>query len=616
MKVKIKIIEFSSDIFSRSSQLKDIQISPLFSNINFSINIFDAISKNGEYEIKTNNQIIKIGLYQGKSLLGIGEIDINKKSQKIKIASDKKNQNSLFMNNSSYNKTQDNDYYIILECINNNKDIEKIKNNNLKENKHKKKKTSSVDNRVNYKSKANKNKLNNSLKDYFNNKYNLDNNKNTDKNYATDYNYIITSNSSILTKENNNIINNLLYENKNKNKNSKENKTKDNRENRDNNDNESNEFYFNESFQKENFSDGVLILNNNNDNDIINNDKYNNNNKDEIFQNFPKMENIEINNFINLIHDFNLIYNNVNNNNSLSLDNIKDNFILEYQYFVEKTSDIFNLYSNLSNKLNKQNIEINNYIHNLNNKIKSLYKKDKTLKIKSQNNNINDLNKNVRQEFQKNFAYEIKSINNKLSLINYMNNDILLLFNNFKAYQKLDIKKIFEKIIQNEKINRVIKNDENFIRFLINNRQKMQKNLDNSEKKKKLNSKNIKIDGSISDQNDNGDNKIDIERLKNKIDKIKNQYINETIPKEHKNKINSNGNNKKKKLKEIKTKTKSNHHYSYNRSEKNIHDIKKNKNENISVTEMYNEYKNNNKYHNYYNSPSGNRRTNIIKYDF
>ena len=616
MKAKIKIIEFSSDIFSRSSQLKDIQISPLFSNINFSINIFDAISKNGEYEIKTNNQIIKIGLYQGKSLLGIGEIDINKKSQKIKIASDKKNQNSLFMNNSSYNKTQDNDYYIILECINNNKDIEKIKNNNLKENKHKKKKTSSVDNRQNYKNKANKNKLNNSLKDYFNNKYNLDNNKNTDKNYATDYNYIITSNSSILTKENNNIINNLLYENKNKNKNNKENKTKDNRENRDNNDNESNEFYFNESFQKENFSDGVLILNNNNDSDIINNDKYNNNNKDENFQNFPKMENIEINNFINLIHDFNLIYNNVNNNNSLSLDNIKDNFILEYQYFVEKTSDIFNLYSNLSNKLNKQNIEINNYIHNLNNKIKSLYKKDKTLKIKFQNNNINDLNKNVRQEFQKNFSYEIKSINNKLSLINYMNNDILLLFNNFKTYQKLDIKKIFEKIIQNEKINRVIKNDENFIRFLINNRQKIQKNLDNSEKKKKLNSKNIKIDENISDQDDNGDNKIDIERLKNKIDKIKNQYINETIPKEHKNKINSNGYNKKKKLKEIKTKTKSNHHYSYNRSEKNIHDIKKNKNDNISVTEMYNEYKNNNKYHNYYNSPSGNRRTNIIKYDF
>ena len=147
MKVKIKIIEFSSDIFSKSSQLKDILISPLFSNINFTINIFDAISKNEEYEIKTNKQSIKIGLYQGKSLLGIGEIDTNKKSQKIKIVSEQnKNQNTLFFNNNTnFNKAQDNDYYIILECINANKDNEKIKNINLKENKHKKKKHASVD---------------------------------------------------------------------------------------------------------------------------------------------------------------------------------------------------------------------------------------------------------------------------------------------------------------------------------------------------------------------------------------------------------------------------------------------------------------------------------------
>ena len=88
MKVKLKVIEFSSDIFSKSSQLKDIHLSPLFSNTTFNINIFDAISKNSEYEIKANTPIIKIGLYQGKSLLGIGEIDINKKSQNIKIASE------------------------------------------------------------------------------------------------------------------------------------------------------------------------------------------------------------------------------------------------------------------------------------------------------------------------------------------------------------------------------------------------------------------------------------------------------------------------------------------------------------------------------------------------
>ena len=145
MKVKLKIIEFSSDVFSKSSQLKDIQISPLFSNNNFNINIFDAIAKNEEYEIKTNTTIIKIGLYQGKSILGIGTIDINKQSQKIKITSEQKNQSNLFLNNVKNNKTQDNDYYLILECINNNKDKDKdnndkFKNSFLKDNKHKKKK--------------------------------------------------------------------------------------------------------------------------------------------------------------------------------------------------------------------------------------------------------------------------------------------------------------------------------------------------------------------------------------------------------------------------------------------------------------------------------------------
>ena len=179
MKAKIKIIEFSSDIFSKSSQLKDIQISPLFSNISFSINIFDAISKNEEYEIKVNNPIIKVGLYQGKSLLGIGEIDINKKSQKIKIASKQnKNRNSLFLNNSNYIK--DNDYYIILECNNSNKEYDKIKPSNLKDNKHKNRKNASVDSRIlsssnnknhNHNKKKPNKKVNNLLKDYFS-KYN------------------------------------------------------------------------------------------------------------------------------------------------------------------------------------------------------------------------------------------------------------------------------------------------------------------------------------------------------------------------------------------------------------------------------------------------------------
>ena len=630
MKVKIKIIEFSSDIFSKSSQLKDIQISPLFSNISFSINIFDAISKNEEYEIKANTPNIKIGLYQGKSLLGIGEIDINKKSQKIKIASQQnKNQNSLFLNNSNYNK--DNDYYIILECINSNKDYEKLKPSNLKDNKHKKRKNASVDSRIysssnknhnhnNNKNKQNK-KMNNPLKDYFS-KYNEDKKpnfknsgvteenrlikKNKEKNNNTVSNFDMTSKSSILKKGKNKLMNNV-YDSNSK-----------------SNENESKEFYFNESFQKENFSDGVLILN----------DKENtsNENLDINIDSFPKLENIEINNFNNLIHDFNLIYNNVNNNNSMSLDNIKDNFLLEYQYFLEKTSDIFNIYLNLSTKLHEQNTNIQKYIQNLNNKIKALYKKNTILKLKSQSIDMNEINKNYFQEDKKYYNYEIKGINNKLSLVKYMSNDIFYLTQNLNQNNKSSLKKIFDSIIKNEKIIKIIKKDENFIKFLIKNRQKIRISLDN-ENITNTNRNNIKIDENISDEeeeeyeneidneNDNEieneeENKIDIETLKNKIDKLKCQYLNETIPKEQKNKK-SLYENKKKKVKEIKTSGRPNMHCSYNRSAKNLYDLKKNKRENSSVTEMYDEYRNN-RYTNYYNvfTPNNNKRNRLIKHDF
>ena len=109
MEIKVKIIEFSSDVFSKSTQLKDIMISPLFSNTDFSINIFEAISKNKEYRISAPSPIIKIGLYNGKSLLGVGEININKREQKIKISSEDKNkiQEKNFLNEGIINKVQE-----------------------------------------------------------------------------------------------------------------------------------------------------------------------------------------------------------------------------------------------------------------------------------------------------------------------------------------------------------------------------------------------------------------------------------------------------------------------------------------------------------------------------
>ena len=647
MKVKLKVIEFSSDIFSKSSQLKDIHLSPLFSNTTFNINIFDAISKNTEYEIKANSPIVKIGLYQGKSLLGIGEIDINKKSQNIKIVSEQSS------NQANNNKIQDNDYYIIMECVNCSPVNDKIKNINGKDNK-KRKKNSSVDSKAIYKlnnyknAKYNKYKLNNSLKEYINNYSGDLLNKSNKKNYESrddllikkkksnhlddnnndDSMFGIKSNSTIMNDEKNKMIQNLLMSENVKSK---------------HNDNIFNEIIFNESFQKDKFSDGVLILTDNkskNENII---------NKSENF--IQKMENIDIKDFNSLVNDFNLIYNNVNNNNSIGLSNLKDNFILEYQYFLEKTADIFNLYTKLSYKINEQNTSIKKYIKRLNNDIQSLLKKDIILKLKKQKISMFEISQNNYQEGQKYFNYEINNINNKLSLVKNINNDILSLTNNLKQNKynnKSEIKDLFNIIINNEKIKEYLKIDEFFMKFMtkksvtfklddINeknedeekdenendkpkekeNENEKQKDTNNKEGNDMQKKKNNDIDSSIN----SNEKKIDIEILKNKIDKLKNQYLKETIPNEQKNKINSNENNKKKKDREARSQKKnsSKHTVSNNRSIKNIHKLNKIKvNDNSNITELNTKDRRYKNLHNYYNifTPSNNRRTKLMKSDF
>ena len=653
MKVKLKVIEFSSDIFSKSSQLKDIHISPLFSNTTFNINIFDAISKNSEYEIKVNTPIIKIGLYQGKSLLGIGEIDINKKSQNIKIASE---QNSSQPNN---NKIQDNDYYIIIECINNNPVNDKAKNINGKENK-KKKKNSSVDSKAIYKlnnyknAKHNKYKLNNSLKEYINNYsgdlLNKSNNKNyesrddliikkknlnhLDDNINDDSMFNIKSNSTIMNDEQNKMVQNLLMSENVKSK---------------YNDNAFNEIIFNESFQKDKFSDGVLIL-------TDNKSKNGNENKLNRSENFiQKMENIDINDFNNLVNDFNLIYNNVNNNNSIGANNLKDNFILEYQYFLEKTTDIFNLYTKLSNNINEQNTNINKYIKRLNNDIQSLLKKDIILKLKKQKKSMIELSQNNYQEEQKYFNYEINNINNKLSLVKNINNDILSLTNNLKQNKyknAFEIKDLFNIIINNAKIKQYLKIDEFFMKYMTkksvsfklddihekNEDEEKEENENEKQKEKEKENENEKENNIITNNGEgndmgkiknndldnsinNNEKKIDIEILKNKIDKLKNQYLKETIPNEQKNKSNLNENNKKKKDREARSQKKNpaKHTVSNNRSIKNIHKLNKIKGiDNSNITELNTKDRRYKNLHNYYNifTPSNNRRTKLMKSDF
>ena len=554
MEVKIKIIEFSSDVFSKSNQLKDIIISPLFSNTSFSINIFEAISKNEEYKIKTNTDKIKIGLYNGKSLLGIGDININKKSQKIKITSEDKNKKENNFLNGAFNKVQDNDFYLTLECINNNSISDKNKSISTKDSHKRKKKTSSVDmpknkNNISYnlnKDKGKHDKLNLSLKNYKNddnikktNKFyesrdNINNKKksntityNNNNNYDDENN--IKSNSTVIKTDNNKKIKSKLFQDGNSSEQNINNINNSRNTNNDNDEKDSNvNNIFNLSFQKELFSDGVLILSNSNEGDILSNFK-----------------NIDINDFDNLINDFYLIYNNVSNNNIFSSMNIKDNFLLEYQYFLEKTSDIINLYSKLSSEINNQNNNIKKYIKNYNNKLKVILKKDKVLKIKKQNIDISELfGLNSYQESKKYYEDEIRNINNKLSLIKNISNDILILVksNNIKKEMSNTLlKDIFKIIINNENNHEYLQDNKDIINLILNKSKKA---------KSKKYYQNINDFGNSKDNKKNeDDDKIDLETLKNKIDKLKQQYLNETTTNDYKNKIKIHDNHKTKEKK-------------------------------------------------------------------
>ncbi len=565
MEIKIKIIEFSSDVFSKSNQLKNLIISSLFSNTNFTINIYDAISKNEEYKIKANTHIIKIGLYNGNSLLGIGEININKKSQKIKILSEDKSKNDNSLLNSSYSKIHDKDFFLTIECINNNHINDKNKNLNQKNMTFKKKKkNASMDaykyntkikddindntyNRYN-RDKKRYSKINISLKKYNDNEdffnktninydstYNMNSNANPNKTvtYNNRDNGInsMKSNSTIIKSDKKNqLIKNTLFPsfsyNANQNKKNKKNTIKNKNKNNKKNEKESNtNDIFNLSFQKELFSNGVLILSDDNNN--------NNNNEDEKM-NKDMYKNIDINDFDNLINDFNIIYNNVSNNNSATPRNIKENFLLEYQFFLEKTSDIFNLYSKITTEMNSQNIKIKKDIRDYNDKIKKILKKNNILQIKKQNMDLTQsLRLNKNENLKNYFNDEINNMNNKLSLIKNISNDFLSLTkrNSFpKENSNILLMDIFDIIINNENNREYLKDYMNKINLMIKKNKKLTNNNNdiNSSENNNSDEKYNDNDDNDNDEDRKNNNKIDLEALKNKIDKLKIQYLNET----------------------------------------------------------------------------------------
>jgi len=597
MEVKLKIIEFSSDVFSKSNQLKDIIISPLFANTSFSINIFEAISKNDEYKIKANSPTIKIGLYNGKSLLGIGEINTNKKSQKIKISTDDKHKNEdyMFFNGGMHTKLQDNDYYLTLECTVVNPKVEPVKNTKELNQKNKRKKSvepppKKVKRNSDYRERMGTHNPNNSLKDYqtsynYNSNYkyteDIKSKNNNSKEYmiknnltpALDENdepFNIQSNSTIIKHDKDKMMKNIMLSDNNSN-NKNRNKIKNQTSNNNTNEKETKEpdiNIFNLSFKKELFSDGVLILSKNEDQQnksSINNsndknkEKEKNKYKEKIYT-----KNVDIkdgnNEFESSIKDFDLKCNNLSNNIYSSMS-IKD----KSKYFMDKTSEIFHLYNRLSNDMNKQNYNIKRYIKNYNHKIKILLKKDMNLKIKMQNNGVDELFKqNSLQNDQKYYNTEIANINNKLSIFN----DLAIYR---KDNSKIKLKEIFENIIANENNRKYITEHKNFINSVLNNQ------LINEENEEyEIDGEEVEYKEDLGDKKDKN-SKIDLEILKNKIDKLKQQYINETTTKEYQNKSDIYGNNNKNKKSKG---TLRQNKYSSSGGSKNIPNYKKEKNKN------------------------------------
>ena len=121
MKIIVKIFEFSSSVFPKSQQLKDIYLKSITEGFDLNVNIFDSISNNISHAINYNGNLstIKICLMKNKTSLGIGQMNIINQNQKQNIKIYPLNSNS----NNNYQKNKIN---LILSCINKNDSSKKL----------------------------------------------------------------------------------------------------------------------------------------------------------------------------------------------------------------------------------------------------------------------------------------------------------------------------------------------------------------------------------------------------------------------------------------------------------------------------------------------------------
>ena len=450
MKIKLRIIEFSSDIFSNSVQLKDLFIIPLISKYNFEINIYEAISQNKEYIINLDRQVIKLGLFNCKTLLGVGNLYINKISQNI-----------IFSGDDQVIKT---DYFLTVECIIININIEEpINKNKLIKPKNARHKSMENYNNQN-KSQILKTENNNYFKKKSiysgkDNKYKRKNNISGNKSDKELKKY----DECFLSKRKNN-INKILFSNKNIIKNS------------------------HLSLSAKNQSSNRKKLNLS----IFSKEKRN-------------LNYSYIGPFIskNIYKQINEIYNKSFFDKIFSQNNEKE-CIFEIKNILDKIDDIILFYTKISNNIIEGNQCLKNFIKFYHNMIKIILKKDKNLKIKIRNIGLNDLL--YMNHNDNTFNTKIKNISNEISLIKNIENEEFFLPQNIINKRKAKLKEIYEFIINKEQNNKNYKNIQDFIKEMKLNNNEMNMNIE----------------------------RIDLNEIKNKIDKLKEQYINKTNKKENK----------------------------------------------------------------------------------
>ena len=520
MDIKLKIIEFSSDIFSKPSQLKDIQITPLFSNTEFTINIFDAIASNDVYTIRANTPIIKIGLYKGKSLLGTGELSVNKKVQKIKITSENKN---IYNENTSHfipdsSKSSKNDYFLSVECtlsnqrknspIRNRKkmasvDALKTNSDTLREKKYMDttppfNKNKNVHDKKNFSVKKSNNKLN--TRNILTTKENQNNEK---------INNLKSNMEKITTDINNNEVNiNGKYNNE-KNNIEKNDKLEDNKDLDDTIENESycnkllNNTYSNNSkvlvqpktptkiledkIVNQSFENEIA-----NDNLIMNAKDYESNELNNFLLKLPK---IDINSYNNLLSEFNFLLNKIRNFSE------NKNIFVEYKIFIGKLCELLAIYKYLFNTIEIQNFSIKKYLLILNQNLRFLNKKKLNIKIRNIKRDIKEIfDEKIYTNYYQN---EINNINNKFSLLHTISNDKQKFDSDMQMNKdKICLKLIFETVLKNSKNKlKLLKEDESLL--------------------KKLKLLNIQTDFDNKEEEET----VDIEILKNKINNLKQKYL-------------------------------------------------------------------------------------------